>query len=424
MTNGSQSWVEEHRPSTWDQIQGHNKALRGIKKWARNWSPGDNALLLHGPPGTGKTTTAYLVADELDAPLNEINASSARKKKDVERIAGEMDTAGVDSKYQVILLDEVDSWHHAANPDPIGDKLSDLRNPVVMTANDKYEVPSILKRGRYVDAYKYKLGKRSRKAKVKKIAKKEGLDLDSEEIDSLADRPDLRSAINDLQLISEGAEIFDDQREWKANKWERMTDYLMGDPGGIEDMTDTGADDDPASVVHWIDENLPEADYEGLSAGVAYDCLSRADIQLGRAHSSDYRSWYFAMELMKMIPDLRIGDPPAKRHWVDVNFPSWFKSKKAENAYHGEYELFKTLKDMEDGSYQFSGDFSYFRECILPILKSLSEEERYNIALSHTLEDKAVEALGIDHSDYEGWLEQEAPETGEWTPPTEDAMGW
>ena len=100
--------MEKYKPTNLKQIigqQGDKSNMRKLTNWIQNWSkyhatPGakapprpppwnsgaDNgvwakAALLSGPPGVGKTTTAYLVSKELGYDVMEMNASDTRSKK-------------------------------------------------------------------------------------------------------------------------------------------------------------------------------------------------------------------------------------------------------------------------------------------------------------------------------------------------------
>lgn len=418
----TESWVEKHRPESFDEVQGNNKALKQIKQWAENWSPGDQPQLLVGPPGVGKTTTAYIVSDVLGYPLNQINASEARKSEDIRQMARSMRSSPADSDHQLVLLDEVDNWHHAADKQPLYDALGDPANPVILTANEKWNVPGGIKRKSKM--HEFKLGIRSRKAKIRDIAEAEGIDLDDQDLGKLAERPDLRSAINDLQNFAgtdDPAGL--DDRTWSQNKFSVMEELLRANQTAWSSAL-SAADEtfgNPEVVLHWADENLT-TEYRGLEAGVAYETLSLADVWLGRAQRDDYRYWKFASELLEQLPAMRLTSP--YEGYLDVGYPLWFKvSQSKRDGASDEAKLFRGLS--RERGFNFGGSFYEFKERYLPLLRGLDEEEKMQLALDHGLDEDAVEALGLDGDEFEEYVEVEAPQEGDgWTPDTSSAADW
>ena len=66
------TWAEKYRPQNLSHLLGHIKNIETIKSWMVDFKkriPGtNNCLLLHGPPGVGKTSMANIIAVN-DEPL-------------------------------------------------------------------------------------------------------------------------------------------------------------------------------------------------------------------------------------------------------------------------------------------------------------------------------------------------------------------
>lgn len=69
--------AEKHRPKTWDEVVGQEKAIARIRQLAQRGLSG-RAFWISGPSGAGKTTIARLLAAEIADPLNvtEIDATA------------------------------------------------------------------------------------------------------------------------------------------------------------------------------------------------------------------------------------------------------------------------------------------------------------------------------------------------------------
>lgn len=411
----SENWVEKHRPESLDEIAGNNKALKQLRQWATNWTVGDQPQLLVGSPGTGKTTTAMVLADLMGYPLNEINTSSARKTTDIAQMAQVIGSSPVNGEHQMVLLDECDSWHHASTKQPLYEVLREAPNPVILTANDKYDTPDPITN--IANVRNFSLGKRTRRNHLEEIADVEGLDVSDEVLDRLTKRPDLRSGINDLQNIAEGMPVDRDERLWSPSEFDAMESLINGDKRDWREAMGVRGDafDSPGDALMWADENL-KIKYRGLEGGVASECMSLADVQLGRAASSqEYRYWKYTSALLEILPDTRLTEPYG---YTRVSFPSWFKERQAKHDDgSGTSELYRELKGGQE--FHMAGSYYEFRKETLPILQSLPEEERYELALEYGLSDDAIEALGLTVSQYQDWLEVEAPEEGDgWAPET------
>ena len=133
-------WSEKYRPADFDQMVGNEEARARVLIWLRKWRPGTKALLLIGPPGTGKTTTVHLAAKKMGLSLVELNASDTRTK---ERLSGKLGEAIASTSLFggsiLVFLDEVDGLAGRSDYgaiDFIKEAVKHSQSPVVMAAND------------------------------------------------------------------------------------------------------------------------------------------------------------------------------------------------------------------------------------------------------------------------------------------------
>ena len=109
-------WVEKYRPQTMDDIVQQDEVVAALKS---TLTKGDLPhLIFHGPPGTGKTSTALALAHELFEGKNmkrrvmELNASDKRGIGSVRTKIKTFASLAVPPgpvPYKIIILDEADS---------------------------------------------------------------------------------------------------------------------------------------------------------------------------------------------------------------------------------------------------------------------------------------------------------------------------
>ena len=103
------NWVEKYRPKNLNEIEGQSQAVVLLKDFLRKFPRNNRSIIIHGPPGTGKTSLAIAAANELKAELFELNASDLRnrdKLREILRPAAEQRSLTRENK--IILVDEVD----------------------------------------------------------------------------------------------------------------------------------------------------------------------------------------------------------------------------------------------------------------------------------------------------------------------------
>ena len=99
-------WVEKFRPGTLDGYVGNEHIIDKVKLYLKS---GDVPhLLFYGGAGTGKTTLAKIIANNVDADIMYINASDENNIDTVRtKIKSYASTIGF-KKWKIVILDEAD----------------------------------------------------------------------------------------------------------------------------------------------------------------------------------------------------------------------------------------------------------------------------------------------------------------------------
>ncbi|KAF7433765.1 hypothetical protein PC9H_005730 [Pleurotus ostreatus] len=169
----NQLWTTRYAPQTLKEICGNKGQVEKLQQWLTDWfvllksgfkKPGKNgmnifrAVLITGPPGIGKTTSAHLCAKLAGFTPIELNASDARSKKLVENgmninnksldgyLANSVDghsatnSAGVAiTDRSCLIMDEVDGMS-AGDRGGVGAMnalIKKTKIPIICIANDK-----------------------------------------------------------------------------------------------------------------------------------------------------------------------------------------------------------------------------------------------------------------------------------------------
>lgn len=307
------NWVEKYRPRTLSHVVGHPTAIEELKTWAESWIvgvPDYRAIILYGKAGTGKTTSAYALANEMKWETIELNASDQRTAKIIEKIAGagsQLNT--LSGNKRLVILDEADNIH--GNADRGGEKaiigvIKKTAQPIILIANELYDMSYGLRNSCKPIQFK-SIAQSTIASILRGIANAENIKYDVGVIEKLAENSDgdLRSAINDLQAIGQGRsnikleDIVTSERDVKDKIFDVMGKIFKGRNAMDAHKSTFNLDENPEDLIQWIDENVPYEYTKPRDLVEAFNYLSRSSLFLGRVRiRQNYGMWKYASVLM------------------------------------------------------------------------------------------------------------------------------
>jgi replication factor C subunit 1 len=154
----SRLWADKYKPRSVAAMC-YPVYANKLKQWLQAFDPTNpkqlRGALLSGPPGVGKTTTVYLVAQELNLSVIEYNASDFRSKKSLKENVSDMTRNRVFSRSSasvggvtgggggemstrfVLLMDEVDGCDLGGVGQVI-EMIKTTKIPILCTCNDRW----------------------------------------------------------------------------------------------------------------------------------------------------------------------------------------------------------------------------------------------------------------------------------------------
>jgi replication factor C large subunit len=346
-------WVEKYRPKKIEDIVGNEEAKVAFVEWLKSKRKSKKAVLLYGPPGVGKTALANAAAKEFGFTIIEMNASDTRSEKAINAVAKPatsyvaLDNFSsqnqIKGKGNILFLDEVDGI--AGNEDRGGvgaiiKIVEEARTPIIMAAND----PDVEK---LRPLKKVCLLIRFQQIRVplviallQKICLLEHVKAEFEALERIAEnsRGDVRSAINDLQSLSEenhSLTLQDTVMLSSRNKDISMDDTLRGyftaksiaEVSSLLSYSNVDYDDFLLS----ISDNLPKRYTNPAELAAAYDFVSQADVFRGRI-GTEY--WFLLKYFFNSLSQAATVNPESYKPFTFISPPIriitlfWTKGKR------------------------------------------------------------------------------------------------
>ncbi|KAJ2784441.1 DNA replication factor C complex subunit Rfc1 [Coemansia javaensis] len=231
----AQLWTEKYKPTKLKELCGHKENAKRILQWLGQWASGSipekRAVLISGPPGIGKTTTAHLVAKLAGFEVLELNASETRNRGALKDMLGsaignrsvlEFDRAKVRKaeadfeneqdrdvaeslgasglKRMVVVMDEVDgmSGGDRGGSTELIQLVKRTRVPIICICNDRQSTKVRALAASCEDMRFRRPAEAQLRARINTIAFREGLKIEPNAIGQLvtSTRNDIRQIIN------------------------------------------------------------------------------------------------------------------------------------------------------------------------------------------------------------------------------------
>ena len=315
-------WTKKYIPTSLKDIEGQENAVVALKNFVLNFKGKDKsgktvtkakkrALILHGAPGCGKTSSVYALANDFNLELLEINASDFRNEAQINAVLGHSSAQrSLFFKEKLLLVDELDGV--AGREDrggltAIQDLIETTNYPIIITSNAPYDqkFSTIRKKCELVEFQE--LQYLTVFNVLKKICDTEKVKYDEFTLKGLARRAggDLRGAVTDLQLLSTSGEISKESLEELGGR--RQLESMLQALVKVFKTTDPkialsafeNVDEDMEKIFLWIDENLPREYDKPDDLARAYDVLSRADVMYGRI--GRWQHWRFLSYVSELL---------------------------------------------------------------------------------------------------------------------------
>ena len=258
-------WVEKYRPRTVDGYVFVDDAQRDqVQQWIKDGSIPH--LMLSGSAGTGKTTLAKLLINELGVDEYDVmwanGSKEARKIEWVDKLIGFCQTMPF-GKFKVVLIDEADYMNKDSVQPALRNLMEDYSQTVrfILTCNYPHKIIAPI-HSRCQGFHIVKTDHVEFTARVATVLLEENVVFDMDVLDSYvkATYPDLRKCLNLVQLNSQGGELKQPSATDKSARDWRLECVDLFKRGKIRDaravLCQNSSPEEAEDVFRWMYDNL------------------------------------------------------------------------------------------------------------------------------------------------------------------------
>ena len=260
-----QLWVEQYRPDTVDGYVFVDEQQRNqVKQWIQDGSIPH--LMLSGSAGTGKTTLAKLLINELCVDQYDVmyanGSKEARKVEWVDRLISFCQTMPF-GRFKVVLIDEADYMNPNSVQPALRNLMEDYSQTVrfVLTCNFPHKIIAPL-HSRCQGFHIVKTDHTEFTARVATVLVTENVEFDIDTLDSYvkATYPDMRKCLNLLQMNSQsGILAAPGSGDRSARDW-KLDCVHMFKQGQIREarslLCQSSSPEDAEEIFRWMYDNL------------------------------------------------------------------------------------------------------------------------------------------------------------------------
>jgi replication factor C large subunit len=309
-------WSDKYAPNNLKEIIGEKPPLIKLQDLILNYKKNRKSIILHGPTGTGKTSSIHAIAKENNLTILEVNASDIRNKKAILEFFGDsLNQTTLFSKGKVILFDDADALSGTKDrggAQAIMSLIETSEFPIILTTTDPWgsKLSKLRKKSELIE---FKPSTYLEIIEVlKKICEKEQIKVTESVLKKIAIRNegDIRSSINDLQTAATGKTELNEinmedigYREREESILKLLQLIFKSKETKLINRAIENVNFKLDEILLWVEENLP-SEYYGNELFEAFERLSKADIFRGRIRKNQY--WRFLV-YQKILMSLGIA---------------------------------------------------------------------------------------------------------------------